>query len=187
MNKNVVWTFKPTAKNILFLFACLLINFAGKFIAMHFELPFWMDAIGTCTAAVSLGPIAGILVGGTTNVLLEFVYDTCLPYIVVNVVIGIVVGLVYPKDNDFFQTVFTGFLVAILAITVSTPLNMHFYEGYVGNKWGDALYDMLHKSNLPKIACCICGQVLTDVPDKTLTLLLISAVIRIKGKMKTDK
>lgn len=180
--KKIVWKFEPSLKNIGFLLICLIINFIGKFIAMYFSLPFWLDAIGTCYAAVTLGPLAGVIVGGMTNICLEFVFDTCLPYILVSIIIGIVVGIIYPKDNEFFQAVFTGVLVAILAIVASTPLNMYFYDGYVGNLWGDALYDMLFKNNTPKVLCCVLAQAFTDIPDKSLTLLLISIILRFKEK-----
>lgn len=177
------WKFKLTIKNILFLLACLIFNFAGKFLATALVLPFWFDAIGTCLSGVVLGPLAGVIVGMFTNIVNEIIFGSSLPYIVVSIAIGVVVSYFYPRDNEFFQTVFTAILVSLLAISLSTPLNLYFYDGYTGNIWGDALFDMLLKDGFPKVVSCVLAQTFTDIPDKAITLLIISWLIRMKKRI----
>ena len=50
-----------------FIIMCIIVNFAGKFIAEKAELPLWLDSIGTVMAAYALGPVVGAITGATVN------------------------------------------------------------------------------------------------------------------------
>ena len=59
-----------------------------------------------------------------------------LIYALVNIVIGVIVGILYPEDmTDLFQILCIAAIVAIVAIVISTPINLVLYRGYTGNKW----------------------------------------------------
>lgn len=181
------WKFKLSLKNVLFLLACLIFNFAGKFLATALSLPFWFDSAGTCLSGIVLGPLGGVIVGSFTNIVNEIIFGSSLPYIVVSIAIGIAVGYLYPRDNEFFQTVFTAIFVSIMAIIISTPLNLYFYDGYTGNLWGDAMFTMLLKHGFPKVVSCVIAQAFTDIPDKAITLLVISCMIKMKVKLNNKE
>lgn len=178
MNKIVRRKFQLSAAGVLLLLFCIAVNFAGKFVATVISLPFWLDSIGTCFAAVVCGPVGGSIVGILTNIILEIVFGNSLPYMVVSVAIAVVVGTLYPDDNDFFQIVFTAIFVAIVAIAISAPLNFYIYDGVIYNLWGDALYSMLLKYNLPVGLCSIAAQAFIDIPDKAITLLIVGCIVR---------
>ena len=48
---------------VLFVACSICINFFGKWFAQFFELPLWMDCIGTIFVAYVLGPVCGGIVG----------------------------------------------------------------------------------------------------------------------------
>ena len=50
-----------TWKIILFTIITVLLNVAGKLLALHFQLPLWLDSLGTVPAAVVGGPICGAM------------------------------------------------------------------------------------------------------------------------------
>ena len=146
MNQKGRWTFQLSFSNIVLLVVAFLINVLGNWFAEAFSLPFWLDAVGTVFAAGALGPLAGGLVGGISGSVCALLASISLLYVVVNIVIGVIVGLLYPEDTtDLFQILCIAAIVAIVSIVLSTPINFLLHQGYVGNKWGDALFDMLRQ------------------------------------------
>ena len=159
---------------------CVCLNLLGHGLAAGLGLPFWLDSVGTAVMAVHMGPVPGAIVGMITNVIMSLAGQEFIVYAIVNMAVGIVVGISYPKDlTDYFQIVITAALTAVVAIVISTPLNILFYNGYCGNIWGDALYDMLEQGGSSRISCVLLSECFVDFPDKVLTLLLASGMIRL--------
>lgn len=180
MNQKGRWTFRLSFSNIFLLIVAFLINVLGKWLATTFSLPFWLDAVGTVFAAGLLGPLAGGLVGGISGSVCAMMTSVSLLYALINIVIGVIVGILYPEDTtDLFQILCTAAIVAIVAIVVSTPINLLLYHGYTGNKWGDALFDMLQQSGNSRIFSSALGQALVDFPDKVISFFLATGVAKV--------
>lgn len=159
---------------------CVCLNLLGHALSTGLGLPFWLDSVGTAVMAAHMGPVPGAIVGMITNVIMSLAGQEFIVYAIVNMAVGIVVGISYPKDlTDYFQIVITAALTAVVAIVISTPLNILFYDGYCGNIWGDALYDMLEQGGSSRISCVLLSESFVDFPDKVLTLLLASGIIRL--------
>lgn len=179
MRKKVVWEKKIILSLIIQVILCVGLNLAGYMIAKGFHLPFWFDSVGTVVMAATGGPIPGAIVGGLTNGFLTIFGWEYLAYGIVNILVGIVVGITYPEDlTDYFQIVSTAAITALVVILVASVLNVLFYGGYCGNIWGDALYDMLDQGGSSKISCVLLSESFVDFPDKTLTLLIASGLMR---------
>ena len=110
-------------------------------------LPFWLDTVGTLLSAVLYGPLAGMIVAIFSNVLVGLQDTVSFYYIIVAVSIAFVVGVFYPqgKKIDMFSGIATSVGAGVIAVLISTPLNLYFYDGYTGNIWGDGLYNMLSR------------------------------------------
>ena len=53
----------------LFVIVCILMNYYGRMLALHFSLPLWLDAFGTVLCAYVAGPFAGAVVGLAGNLM----------------------------------------------------------------------------------------------------------------------
>lgn len=52
---------------------CIVVNCAGKFLALWLQLPLWLDSFGTVLAAYMMGPVCGAMVGVTGNIIYSIV------------------------------------------------------------------------------------------------------------------
>lgn len=59
----------------LFIALCILFNLAGKCAAEWFNLPLWLDSLGTVAAAYVCGPVCGVIVGVTLNIVYSIIYS----------------------------------------------------------------------------------------------------------------
>lgn len=113
-------------------YACLHgINYMGKVLAADWQLPLWMDSIGTGMSACLLGPFFGALCGATNNILYGMRNVTSYAYAVTSVAIAIVMGICMRRHmiRDWFGVFTTSALVSVVAVVVSTPFNLIFFQG----------------------------------------------------------
>lgn len=180
MGKKRRWRFKLSLTNIILLFFSVVVNFAGGWLSKTFSLPFWLDSIGTIFAGSLLGPIAGGIVGALSSCIIAAADPVVLVYAVVNVSIGVIVGSFYLENvTELFQILCTATIISLVSILISTPLNLAFYDGYMGNVWGDALFEMLVQSGNGRVLGSILGEALVDIPDKVLSMFLVAGMIRV--------
>lgn len=179
------WLFKPTPIILIVLAASIGLNILGKYIAASLGLPFWFDSIGTVWSACAYGPLAGAIVGFLSNSVYAIFDIASVPYMLVSIVNGIIVGVLFSKKNDMFQVVFVATIVGFFSALISTPLNMMIYGGYTGNKWGDAMISMLTQQNISKAFSCFVGEAFIDIPDKALTLFAFFCVWKKKKAVKS--
>ena len=171
-------------RSIVLIVICVVINIVGTFIARKTLLPFWLDAIGTLITAIELGPWGGAICGIITNVILGIGNVDNAAYSIVSAGIGISIGVFYPRTQrkSLFPIVSTAVFSGIVSVVLSTPLNLILYKGYIGNVWGDGLIDMLSPNiNFPVI-CTVLGEAFVDIPDKALSVLIATYVIRLWRK-----
>lgn len=188
MSQKRRWTFKLSFLNILILLTALLVNVFGNYIAETFRLPFWLDSVGTILAAGILGPLGGALAGSVSGVICTVMASEPFLYVLVNVLIAVIVGVFYPGDtSDSFQLLCAAAIVAIMAIVFSVPINLAMRNGYIGNIWGDALFDMLWQDGNSRLFCTILGQSLIDFPDKVISFFLATGITKLGYKLSLLK
>lgn len=180
MSQRRRWTFKLSLSNILILLLALLINVFGNYIAESFRLPFWLDSVGTILTAGILGPLGGALAGSVSGVICTVNASESLLYVLINVFIAVIAGIFYPDDSsDSFQLLCAAATVAIVSIVISVPINLAMRNGYIGNIWGDALFDMLYQDGNNRLFCTVLGQSLIDFPDKVITFFLATGITKL--------
>lgn len=172
----------------LFVFGCLILNCGGKALAEFWELPLWLDALGTVFAAYALGPFCGAVIGAATNIIYGIYSPIAFLYVLTNISVGIIVGIFEKKGllKDLFGFFSTAFVITIVSVAVSTPLNFLFADGNVGNMWGDGMIAFCRKMGFNNTVSCIVGEFYMDFLDKTLTMVLFFIIIHLKNK-KADK
>ena len=179
--------FKP--KLAISIIICILLNFGGKAFAAHFNLPVWLDAVGTVLAAYTTGPFGGLVVGLTVNLIYSLWDTVSLYYGLVSMLIGIIVGLFSRKGyfKSLFNTLTVGAIVTLTSVVISFPLNMLLYGGATGNLWGDQVVEFLSQMGWNYYLCCLIGEFYVDFLDKLLAMLLLYLIIKIKQKTLSAK
>ena len=173
------WTFQINAGNIALILLGTIINLAGRWIAKTLFLPFWLDSIGTFLSAVLLGPLAGALSGALMNVIVNIFEPGQIWFAIVSISGGIAVGRFFPRDRkiESFSVIATALFAGFVMVLFSTPLNLYLHSGFVGHPWGDALVKMMSEYVNIKSVCCICGELLVNMPDKAISIVITMGIL----------
>ena len=177
---------RSVSNTCIIMLVCIGINYMGKVLAADWHLPLWMDSIGTGMSACLLGPFFGALCGATNNILYGMRNVTSYAYAFTSVAIAIVMGICMRRHmiRDWFGVFTTSALVSAVAVIVSTPFNLIFFQGYNGNLWGDALFDMFRYYRIPVVIASGLSELLVDFPDKVVTVCIIFGIL---GIIKGDR
>ena len=167
-------------KNWIVIAICVGVNLLGRKIVSNYDLPLWLDSAGTIFAAIEMGPVAGALCGVLLNILTSPGDLQELPYMLVSALIGISVGILYPKQkSERFKIISAGVLTGILCAFISTIINLYTFDGSTGNSWGDALMQMLSRDIQIPVLNSFLGAAFVDIPDKVICLLAAVLVSRL--------
>ncbi len=180
---------KKSGKKALILIVCILINLTGKWFAARFHFPVWLDMTGTCIASYFLGIAGGIVAALANNLLFGLLDSTSFAYAVTGVIVAAVVGICIKKGyfEEWTKAAVSSFWIGILSLVVSTPINLLLYDGYSGNMWGNALFDMLEWQGVPLVFCAIAGEAVVEIVDKQVGVLLAYAIIHMVLRRKNRK
>ena len=119
----------------LFVALCILLNFAGRMVAEGLELPLWLDSFGTVVCAYAGGPICGMIVGLTGNLIYGMLNHGNFIYALTGATLGLIVGIGARRGklNTLFGAMSVAAVAAVAAVIVSVPLNIIFHGGSTGN------------------------------------------------------
>ncbi len=181
--------FIDNIKVFLIVVICILINYTGKAMASILELPLWLDSVGTAMCAYIYGPVCGAIVGVTNNLIYGIGYSMTLVYSMVSLATGVIIGVAAKKEklNSFFETSKMSTLVAFVATVLSTPLNLFFYDGKMGNKWGDAVLEFLAHHGVRLQLASFIGEFFIDFADKIISLSILYLLIKIVRSIRKRK
>lgn len=172
----------------LFVAGCVAVNYAGKLFALNLRLPLWLDAFGTVLAAYVLGPVCGAMVGVTVNLIYAVMHSwDYVIYACVSAMVGITVGLCAKKGylKSLFGALSVSFLVTVLSVLISVPLNFWFFGGYTHNIWGDGVIDALKKMGFINLISYCVGEFYLDFLDKVVTVLILYLFIKLYHKKRS--
>ena len=174
----------------LFLFFCILLNFAGGLVAERFSLPLWLDTFGTVLAGCVAGPFCGGAIGLTGNLIQGVMYDPkSAVYGLTGLAMGVIVGFGARRKRleSFFGTMVISTEAALLSVFISAPLNLLFRGGSTGNLWGDGVIASLLERGFPRWAACLAGPFYLEIADKVLTLLLLYLALRLLRRLRDGR
>ena len=150
---NNVFKTKLDTASLVLIPACIGINYLGKLFASVLKLPLWLDSIGTCIGGALGGPIIGAICGAANNLIYGFTTgdSITLVYALTSLGIGLAVGIMarLGKMGKLGGALLTAVVAGLVAVCVSTPLNVLFWGGTTGNVWGDALFAATQAANMP--------------------------------------
>ena len=170
--KNLFKT-KFDAAVIVLIPACIGINYLGKLFASVLKLPLWLDSIGTCIGAIC-GAANNLIYGFSAGDNITLIY--ALTSLGIGAAAGIMARLGFMKS--FPKAILTACVAGLVAVVISTPLNVLFWGGTTGNVWGDAVFAATQAASMPVFLGSLLDEVVVDVPDKLITLIVVFFILK---------
>ncbi len=173
---------KFDAATIVLIPACIGINYLGKMFASLLKLPLWLDSIGTCIGGCLGGPVIGAICGAANNLIYGFTAgdNITLIYALTSLCIGVAVGIMSRLGfmKSFPKAILTAVVAGLVAVVISTPLNVVFWGGTTGNVWGDMVFAATQAAGMPVLLGSLLDEIVVDVPDKIITLIIVFFVLK---------
>jgi energy-coupling factor transport system substrate-specific component len=168
---TMTWVLIPVA---------IAINVVMGQIVLVLKLPVYLDSIGTMLVGALCGPWAGALTGALSNIIWGLAIDPgAFPWWPVAFFIGLVTGFAARAGlfKNWWKVVITGFLVALTAAVVSTPIGVYLFGGITASgssfitayllQTGRGVFESVFSTNF-----------LVEPVDKISTALLAFAIIQ---------
>ena len=159
--------------------ACLFINWGGDQLVSRWNVPIWMDSMGTVLAAWLLGPWCGMVIGATSNLLSFILYGTPWYYALISALIALIVGFAARKKltDTLLGILTTSAILAVITAIAAYPINLILNNGSTGNAWGDAVIGFLGEAGIPVWIGLFIGELYVELLDKLIILVILYLVI----------
>lgn len=152
---------KPKAQTLLRFGAVIIIgilmNEACYMLAKG--LPLWLDMVGTCYAALMMGPMAGLLVGLVDNAYLALsgMGNSSIVYYFVSACAALIIGLLLGdgRKHTWKRIAWVGILAASATALLSFALRMLLHGGAPDATWEASLYQSATGAGLPGWTACL--------------------------------
>ena len=184
-----IWSLNFSTASLVLIPAAVGINYIGKFFAEALKLPLFMDNIGTIIAGALCGPVIGGICGALKNIIYGLTASpVSLVYALTGLGIGLTAGITAYKGlfKSYKGALITGLLIGLVAVVISTPLNIIFWSGQTGNVWGDAVFTYLMANKVPVILSSLVDEAVVDIPDKILVAMISFAIYKNLPKRLTS-
>lgn len=167
------------------IFLCFGINWILRLWIEMLSLPLWGDCLGTALAAYMFGPVTGMIVAATSNIVCSLRNLSAFYYLIVNVLVGFIIGIYARKGyfENYFKVLTTISLITFLSTVISTILNVVLFEGKMGNVWGDGIFMMIYEYGIPLEISSFIATFFIEFLDKLITLLTLFSMIKFFRKM----
>jgi energy-coupling factor transport system substrate-specific component len=157
----------------------IAINIAVGQIVLLLKLPVYLDSIGTVLVAVLCGPWAGALTGALSNIIWGIAIDPgALPWWPVAFFIGYVAGRMaeWGFFKSWWKVVITGFVVALTAAIVSTPIAVYLFGGITASG-SSFITAYLLQTGQGVVQAVLSTGFLVEPVDKITTAMVAFAII----------
>jgi energy-coupling factor transport system substrate-specific component len=148
----------------------------------------FLDTVGTIFSAVLFGPWYGAMVGGLTNVIQGMLTNPKdIPFALVNIAVGIIVGLIARKWKfNLKAAIITGFILAVVAPLIGTPIATYVYGGITGDI-NDVFFTWLVQSGQSIFTAAFIPRITSNIVDKIASCILVSLLFNKIPKKYTQK
>lgn len=138
----------------------------------------FLDTIGTILVAVMFGPVSGAIVGAVTNILQGILTNPKdIPFLLVNVAVGIIVGYIAKKYNFNYKTaIITGLLLSVVCPLIGTPIAVWIYGGITGSG-NDFIFAWLKQSGHSIFTSAFIPRITGNILDKIVSCTLVAYLI----------
>lgn len=158
---------------------CIGINLILGTMVQMLKIPLiFLDTLGTIFGAVLLGPFYGAIIGLLTNVTQGVLTNPKdIPFALVNVAIGLIVGFIARKYKfDLKTAIGTGLILSVVAPLIGTPIAIWIYGGLTGGGT-DFIFLWLVKSGQEIFTAAFLPRIVGNLVDKIACAVLVSLVV----------
>jgi energy-coupling factor transport system substrate-specific component len=158
----------------------IAINIAIGQIVVLLKLPVYLDSIGTVLVGAICGPWAGALTGTLSNTIWGIAIDpNALPWWPVALFIGYMAGRManWGFFKSWWKVVVTGFVVAITAAIISTPIAVYLYGGITASG-SSFITAYLLQTGQGVFQAVFSTSFLVEPVDKITTSMLAFAIVQ---------
>lgn len=147
----------------------------------------FLDTVGTIFTAAIFGPWYGALTGGLTNLIQGVITNPkTIPFALVNIAIGIIVGFIARKWKfNYVTALFTGLILAVVAPLIGTPIATYVYGGITGD-FNDVFFTWLVQSGEKVFTAAFIPRITSNIVDKIASSLLVAFLIQRLPKRYTE-
>lgn len=140
----------------------------------------FLDTVGTIFIAAFLGPIPGILTGVLTNLINGvLIGPTEIPFLLVNGVIGLIVGLIAQRQKNFNLpiAIIVGLILSVVAPLIGTPIAIFLFGGLTGSGM-DFMVIWLKTSGQNLFSAVFLTKIVNNLADKVGSSILVFLVLK---------
>ena len=163
--------------------------FVGQ-IALNFNLPLYLDSIGTVLAGVLAGPWVGAIVGYFTNLAwtLTGLFPEAVGFMPVAVIIGLLAGVFGRSEwmKEWWTAASAGLLTGLVAAVLSAPIAAYVY-GTLGNAGTDTIVDIFRFLGFNILFSNYAQGTFSDPLDKAITFLLVWLIMLVIPQWLKDQ
>lgn len=167
---TMTWVLIPVA---------IAINLTIGQIVLLLKLPVYLDSIGTVLVGVICGPWAGALTGTLSNIIAGIILDPgWFPWFPVAAAIGATAGVMANLGffKNWWKVVVTGFIIAIVATIVGTPISIAIFGG-ISASGSSIITAFLLETGRSLVSSVLTTNFISEPLDKIATSLLAFAII----------
>ena len=165
----------------------IVINRLLADLAIYFKLPLYLDSVGTIVVAVIGGFSPGAIVGFLTNFIGGFVDSSTYYYGTINVMIAVCAGIA-ARRGAFRHVSRLPMLLGMLMI-LSIPcsvLSYFLFDFKIAENVVTPIATALHEGGLPVLLSQILADFCTEIPDKSISILVAYVLIRLTPRWLFD-
>ncbi|MDD3336716.1 MAG: ion transporter [Eubacteriales bacterium] len=141
------------------------------------ELPLWLDMVGTCFAAMVMGPAAGLLVGLADNYYLALsgLGNLSIIYYAVSACAALMVGFWIGKAQriTWKRILWVGAATIVSSSLISFAITMLMSGGVPGVAWEYKIYSSIVAAGFPGWVGCLCSASAIKAMDGVVTVVLL--------------
>ena len=158
---------------------CVAMNIVLGIITSALGIPLYLDTLGTVLSAALLGPVPGMIVGALSNIITGLMYSVSdIPFCIVNMAVGLIVGLVAKKFKfTLVPALITGLVLSFVCPAIGTPIGIYVYGGLNGSA-SDVLVMSLVQAGKDIFQASFLRNVASNLIDKIGTCLVGWALIK---------
>lgn len=158
---------------------CVAMNIVLGIITSALGIPLYLDTLGTVLSAAIIGPVPGIIVGALSNIITGLMYSVSdIPFCLVNMAVGLIVGLVARKFKfTIVSAIITGLVLSFVCPAIGTPIGIYVYGGLNGSA-SDVLVMSLVQAGKNIFQASFLRNVGSNLIDKVGTCIVGWALIK---------
>lgn len=158
----------------------IVINIVLGTVTQTFQIPLiFLDTIGTIFVSVTLGPLAGALTGGLTNIIQGMITNPKdIPFAIVSITIGLIVGFIAKKHKfNLKVAIISGLIISVVAPLIGTPIAVFVYGGLAGGGT-DLIFAWLLASGHKIFTAAFLPRITGNLIDKIASCILVTILIK---------